>query len=87
MLSSLPNFIALFFLYIWSKHSDKHGERFWHIVAPKLLASVGLTLCAICIYFNSLWWFVISTIVFTIGFWSGESVFLTYPHPLYFAHY
>ena len=79
LLSSVPNFIALFFLYFWSRRSDKKGERFWHITSAICLAIWGLLFCAISLLFGSLWYFLLASIVYNIGFWAGSSIFLTYP--------
>eukprot|EP00026_Physarum_polycephalum_P007619 Phypoly_transcript_07683.p1 GENE.Phypoly_transcript_07683~~Phypoly_transcript_07683.p1 ORF type:complete len:485 (+),score=48.53 Phypoly_transcript_07683:116-1570(+) len=78
LLSSVPNFIALFFLYFWSRRSDQKGERFWHSTSALVLAIWGLLFCALSLLFGSLWYFLLSSIVYNIGFWAGSSIFLTH---------
>jgi MFS transporter, ACS family, tartrate transporter len=43
-LNSIPPTVAVIATVIWSWHSDKTGERTWHVVLACLFASVGLVL-------------------------------------------
>jgi ACS family tartrate transporter-like MFS transporter len=43
-LNSLPGIVAIAAMVIWARHSDRSGERTWHVVGACLLASLGLVL-------------------------------------------
>ena len=34
--------VAVLAMVMWARHSDRTGERTWHVVGPCLLASAGL---------------------------------------------
>lgn len=42
MLNSIPAIFAVVGMVLWARHSDKSGERTWHVVAACLFASAGL---------------------------------------------
>lgn len=41
-LNALPGIVAVVAMVLWARHSDRSGERTWHVVAACLLAAVGL---------------------------------------------
>ncbi|GGF04091.1 MFS transporter [Aliidongia dinghuensis] len=41
-LNAIPAIVAVLAMVLWARHSDRTGERTWHVVAACLLASVGL---------------------------------------------
>jgi MFS transporter, ACS family, tartrate transporter len=43
-LNALPGVIAVIGMVLWARHSDRSGERTWHVVGACLLASLGLVL-------------------------------------------
>lgn len=43
-LNGVPPTIAIIAMILWARHSDKTGERTWHVVIACLVASVGLML-------------------------------------------
>jgi MFS family permease len=43
--SGLPFVFALFTLNYWGWHSDRTGERVWHVVIPWLLTTFGMAAC------------------------------------------
>ncbi|GJE46143.1 MFS transporter [Methylobacterium soli] len=43
-LNSVPPTIAVIGMILWARHSDKTGERTWHVVIACLVAAVGLLL-------------------------------------------
>jgi ACS family tartrate transporter-like MFS transporter len=43
-LNALPGVVAVFAMVLWARHSDRSGERTWHVVGACLLASLGLVL-------------------------------------------
>ena len=45
-LNAIPPTAAVVAMILWSRHSDRTGERTWHVVTPCLLAAFGLALAA-----------------------------------------
>jgi ACS family tartrate transporter-like MFS transporter len=43
-LNALPGIVAVVAMVLWARHSDRSGERTWHVVGACLLASLGLVL-------------------------------------------
>jgi MFS transporter, ACS family, tartrate transporter len=43
-LNALPGVIAIVAMVLWARHSDRSGERTWHVVGACMLASLGLVL-------------------------------------------
>jgi ACS family tartrate transporter-like MFS transporter len=43
-LNAIPATVAVICMVLWARHSDRTGERKWHVVAACLLASGGLVL-------------------------------------------
>jgi MFS transporter, ACS family, tartrate transporter len=43
-LNALPGTVAIVAMVLWARHSDRTGERTWHVVAACMLASLGLML-------------------------------------------
>jgi ACS family tartrate transporter-like MFS transporter len=43
-LNALPGIVAIVAMVLWARHSDRSGERTWHVVVACLLASLGLVL-------------------------------------------
>jgi MFS transporter, ACS family, tartrate transporter len=43
-LNALPGIVAIVAMVLWARHSDRSGERTWHVVGACLLASLGLVL-------------------------------------------
>jgi ACS family tartrate transporter-like MFS transporter len=44
LLNALPGLVAVIAMVVWARHSDRTGERTWHVVGSCLLASLGLVL-------------------------------------------
>lgn len=42
--NALPGIVAVVAMVVWARHSDRSGERTWHVVGACLLASLGLML-------------------------------------------
>ena len=42
--NAIPAIVAIVAMVLWSRHSDRTGERTWHVVGACLLASIGLVL-------------------------------------------
>jgi MFS transporter, ACS family, tartrate transporter len=43
-LNALPGIVAIVAMVVWARHSDRSGERTWHVVGACLLASLGLVM-------------------------------------------
>jgi MFS transporter, ACS family, tartrate transporter len=43
-LNALPGIVAVVAMVLWARHSDRTGERTWHVVGACLLAALGLVL-------------------------------------------
>lgn len=44
--AALPYAVAALTMYLWGRHSDRTGERTWHIALPAFVGAVGLALSA-----------------------------------------
>jgi ACS family tartrate transporter-like MFS transporter len=47
LLNAIPPTIAILAMILWARHSDRTGERTWHVVIACLVAAVGLTLAGL----------------------------------------
>jgi len=43
-LNMIPPTVSVLAMFLWARHSDRSGERSWHVVAACLVASAGLAL-------------------------------------------
>jgi len=46
LLVAIPNFIAVVGMIVWSRNSDRTGERYWHAAIACLLAAIGMAVVA-----------------------------------------
>ena len=46
LLVAIPNLIAVIGMILWSRNSDRTGERYWHAAIACLIAAVGMALAA-----------------------------------------
>ncbi|HEX4636726.1 MAG TPA: MFS transporter, partial [Rhizomicrobium sp.] len=46
-LNAVPGIAAVGAMVLWSRHSDRTGERTWHVVLACLLAAAGLFYCGV----------------------------------------
>jgi Sugar phosphate permease len=44
--SAIPYAVGALTMYLWGRHSDRTGERTWHIALPAFVGAVGLVLSA-----------------------------------------
>jgi MFS transporter, ACS family, tartrate transporter len=42
MLNAIPNVLAVVGMVLWARHSDRKGERAWHVIIPCVAAGLGL---------------------------------------------
>jgi ACS family tartrate transporter-like MFS transporter len=47
LLTMIPYTFAALAMYFWGAHSDKTGERTWHVAIPALMGGIGLTASAL----------------------------------------
>ena len=72
----LPNLLTAVSVILWSRHSDKTGERYWHAIGPIAVASCGL----VCVALSSSPLLSFVGITMTIlGSWCAIVVFWTFP--------
>lgn len=45
-LNAVPAIVSIVAMVLWARHSDRSGERTWHVVIPCVLAAIGLLLAA-----------------------------------------
>ncbi len=83
-ITALPYAAAAIFMVWWARHSDRNGERRWHVGIPLLAAAAGLV--SMVFVQDSLWFSVILLVVITVAvyatygpFWALPSLFLTGP--------
>jgi ACS family tartrate transporter-like MFS transporter len=72
----VPNLLTAVSVILWSRHSDRTGERYWHVVIPIAVASCGLVCVALSS--SSLLSFVGITMTI-LGSWCAIVVFWTFP--------
>lgn len=46
LLNAIPPAISVIAMVLWSRHSDRTGERIWHVVIACLAAAIGLIIAA-----------------------------------------
>lgn len=73
-LAMLPNLAAALLMYGWARHSDRRGERLWHVALPLMLAAVGLALTA---YVNEASWSLFALTLAALGIYCALPVFWT----------
>ncbi|SAK84443.1 major facilitator transporter [Caballeronia temeraria] len=47
LLNAIPPIVSVIAMVIWSRHSDRTGERTWHVVLACVAAAVGLIVAAV----------------------------------------
>jgi ACS family tartrate transporter-like MFS transporter len=73
---SIPYAVAAIAMLPWARHSDRTGERTWHLVIPSMLGAAGFLLAAVS---GSL---ALTTLAFTlgvVGVYAACPVFWTLP--------
>jgi ACS family tartrate transporter-like MFS transporter len=46
-LNALPGIVAIIAMVWWARHSDRSGERTWHVVGACILSAIGLVLAGV----------------------------------------
>lgn len=73
---TLPNAAAVCGLQFWTRHSDRTGERTWHIVAGSLLVALGVALSANTVSAAAA---LVGLACVILGSWAAIAVFWTLP--------
>src|SRR5258708_3460722 len=76
LVMAIPYLIATVCMVLWSRHSDKTGERVWHCAGPLALAAIGLISSA---YAGSPVLPMIAITVAAIGLYCSQPVFWSMP--------
>lgn len=78
--NALPPICAVVGMILWARHSDRTGERNWHVVGACLLAATGLVLAA---YASTLVTVLMALVIVNVGIsaakpplWSMPTMFL-----------
>jgi ACS family tartrate transporter-like MFS transporter len=81
LLAAVPSIGAALAMVFWTRHSDRTGERIWHLVGPLLVGAIGLVLSA---YMHSPVGGMVALSIALIGinvslpvFWTLPTAFLT----------
>lgn len=76
LLIAVPNCAAIVTLVMWSRHSDKVQERFWHIFIAFFLALLALGTCIMFVYYASLALVVVLLSVYQSCLVAGYCIFI-----------
>ncbi|MFJ3047686.1 MFS transporter [Herbaspirillum chlorophenolicum] len=81
LLTGVPSVVAVVAMVLWARHSDRRGERTWHVVIPCVLACVGFLLAGNA---TTALFVVLSLVVVNVGIssakaplWAMPSTFLS----------
>jgi ACS family tartrate transporter-like MFS transporter len=81
LLSGVPSVVAVVAMVWWARHSDRSGERTWHVVIPCVVACVGFVLAGNAM---TALFVVLSLVVVNVGIssakaplWAMPSTFLS----------
>ncbi len=81
LINAVPPVLAVLAMVLWARHSDRTGERNWHVFAACLVAAAGLGMAA---FTNSLLAVVLALVLVSAGvssakppLWSIPTQFLT----------
>jgi ACS family tartrate transporter-like MFS transporter len=75
-LAALPHLAAAVSMILVGLHSDRTGERRWHVAVPAFVAAAGWGLC---VFAPSLWLFLIGVSLAAAGMWSMLAPFWSLP--------
>ncbi|WP_233855968.1 MFS transporter [Paraburkholderia sp. HD33-4] len=76
LLNAIPPIVSVVAMVFWSRHSDRTGERTWHVVLACVAAIVGLTVAAIS---NSVVGLIASLTLVNIGISCAKPPLWTMP--------
>jgi MFS transporter, ACS family, tartrate transporter len=76
LLNAIPPIVSVIAMVLWSRHSDRTGERTWHVVLACLAAAVGLIVAAMA---NSVVGLIASLTLVNIGISCAKPPLWTMP--------
>jgi MFS transporter, ACS family, tartrate transporter len=76
-LAAMPPLAGAVVMVLWSRHSDRNGERLWHLLAAIALCSLGWGIAAF--FANSPSLLILSLVVANAGILAATSTFWTLP--------
>ncbi|MFJ3054717.1 MFS transporter [Herbaspirillum sp. NPDC087042] len=81
LLAGVPSVVAVVAMVLWARHSDRTGERTWHVVLPCVLACAGFLLAGNA---STALFVVLSLVIVNVGIssakaplWAMPSTFLS----------
>jgi ACS family tartrate transporter-like MFS transporter len=81
LLAGVPGVLAVIAMIVWAKHSDRTGERTWHVVIPCVVACLGFVFAGCA---TTAWMIVLALVIVNIGIssakaplWAMPSMFLS----------
>ncbi len=77
LLSAIPYVLAIVCMVLTSIHSDRTGERRWHVAIPAFLSAVGWGLSG---YWDSAWLVMLAFSLAAVGMFSTFGAFWTLPN-------
>jgi ACS family tartrate transporter-like MFS transporter len=75
-LTAIPYLFAAIAMVIWGLHSDRTGERTWHVALPLLLGGVAFAWSA---YTGPLWLTMVALTLATLGIYAAIGTFWSLP--------
>jgi sugar phosphate permease len=81
LLSALPYVFALVALNYWGWHSDRSGERTWHLASALILCGIAMAACIVIGPAHPVWLFV-SLLIAVTSTWAVPSIFWSLPTAL-----
>ena len=76
LVTAVPYVFASVAMVLWARHSDRTGERAWHVAGP---AFVGAVAIAIALYMRSPWLVMACITVCAVGVYAAIPVFWALP--------
>jgi MFS family permease len=76
LIVSIPFAVGAVAMVLWSRHSDRTGERVWHVAAPTLLGAVSIP---VALYLQSPFAVMFAITLTAIGIFSALPVFWYLP--------
>ncbi len=81
LIAAVPPIISVLAMVLWARHSDRTGERNWHVVIACSVAAIGLVLAGLS---TALWAALLALIIVNVGIssakppiWAMPTQFLT----------
>jgi MFS family permease len=76
LVTAVPYVFASVAMVLWARHSDRTGERAWHVALPLFVGAVAI---AIALYMRSPWLVMVCITVCAVGVYAAIPVFWALP--------